>query len=272
MTSGSVTFTVTDANGPKSATADYDVLDTAPAGPIYGMNFEPKSAAVAPLNAAYEPRADVARIYVADNQTNIANEDEYVRAMDDGVRVMVLSSKDTTTACRWYGTVPAEVKWYGIDHHEPENDGVAPATWAGWQGIHLPAIRAHGGVPSICLMSYTVNPKSGRNVADWKLPAGLADVVFWDYYPNKEANPTRPTGVTIQQITMTHIRAGNATLGISRYGIGEYGIQRGSIYNASTVAEFKSLIAGDAEVACYWSNQQAQDQRFTDSIADAWFS
>jgi hypothetical protein len=239
--------------------------------PVYGMNFEPKSSAVAPVNKPYEPKAKVARIYIADGQTNIRNEDEVVRALDLGIDTLVLSSKDTSVS-KWYGTVPAGIKWYGINHHEPENDGIAPATWKAWQAIHLPAIRAAGGIPSICLMSYTVNPRSGRNVADWKLPARQADVVYWDYYPNKEANPTRPAGTTIQQITMTHIKAGNTTLGISRWGIGEYGIQRDSIYNATTVAEFKSLIKNDAEVACYWSNQQAQDQRFTDPIAAAWYA
>jgi hypothetical protein len=231
------------------------------------MNFEPPGA-IATFNAPYEARAKVARIYVATGQTNIANEPEFVRARNLGITTYVLSCKDTTTVPAWYGTIPAGLTWYGINHHEPEDDianaSFTLAQWKSWQATHLAAIRSKGGIPSVCFMSYTVNPVSGRVIADYKLPAGQADVAFWDYYPNKESKVSQAT-------TVSRLKAGNATLGISRYGIAEYGILNGSTFNAATVDEFQSLTT-DAEVETYWSNQQAENQKFTDAVANAWYS
>lgn len=265
MTSGSVTFTVAG----QSASASYTV-GAPQSGPILGMNFEP-AGSVATFNAPYEPKAKIARIYVTVGQTDITKEDEFVRAADLGIRKCALSWKDTSTTApaQCMASIPAEFQWYGINHHEPEDDiasgGFTLAQWQTWQAQHLPLIRAKGGTPAICLMSYTVNPVSGRRVTDYKLPTGLADLPFWDYYPNKESKPT-------QAQTVARIKAGNAALGYSRYGFGEYGIVNGSpTFTAATVTEFKGLIS-DAEAACYWSNQQAENQKFTPAVATAWFS
>lgn len=246
-----------------------DPVDPPPPPPpalILGMNFEPKGA-IATFNAPYEPRAHAARIFVEDGRTDIRQEPQFARAYAAGIRVFAFSWEDTNV--QWFGTVPSDVTWYGIRTHEPEapiaKGEITLAQWQASQARDMPLVRAHGGNPWICLMSYTVNPVSGRNVTDYKLPAGLVDGVFWDYYPNKEAKPTQAQSVA-------RMKAGNTALGLTRYGFGEYGILNGSsTFTAATVTEFKALIS-DAEVACYWSNQQAQNQKFTPAVADAWFA
>lgn len=248
-----------------------------PPVPLIGMNLEPKSSAVAAGNAPYEKLADVARIYITPGQTDIRKEDQFVRAADLGIRAIVPSWKDTTTTApaKCMDTIPPEFKWWGIKNHEPEDDiadhvadptkGFSLAQWHAWQDAFLPLIAAKGGIPSVCFMSYTVNPVSKRNILDYKRPAGQVRLAYWDYYPNKEPKPTQAT-------TVDRIKAATKALGIPGYGIGEYGILHGStVYTAATVTEFHGLTP-DAVVKCYWSNRQKEDQTFTEQTASAWFA
>lgn len=267
---GSASFDLTDSQGNVTTVSGTFNVSAPSSGPILGMNFEPPGD-IATFNAPYEKQARIARIYVGLNQTNILNENEYVRAKGLGITEYAFSWKDTATTAftQCVNSIKAQgIKWRGITHHEPEDDihdgGFTLAQWKGWQQTFLPIIAAAGGTPATCLMSYTVNPASGRNVADYKLPSGLSLVQYWDYYPNKEPKPT-------QAQCVAWMKAGNQTLGISRYGFAEYGILNNSAYNASTVTAFKALVP-DAESLMYWSNQQAENQKFTPSVAAAFYA
>ena len=79
---------------------------------------------------------------------------------------------------------PVGMKCYASYWHEPEDNFTTTAQKAAylesWHG-YAPAIRAAGCVPTLILMKWTLNPKSGYNWRDW-YPAGDVDVFAFDAY------------------------------------------------------------------------------------------
>ena len=81
-------------------------------------------------------------------------------------------------------TRPSGTKCYVTYWHEPE-DNFTTATQkaqyrASWDG-YAPAIRDAGCIPTLILMKWTLNPKSGTDWHDW-FPAGDVDVFAFDAY------------------------------------------------------------------------------------------
>lgn len=259
MTQGTVTFTVAG----QSASASYTVSGAAPSLAI-GMNYS-STAAIAQANAAYEPRATVARIYVDDGRTNISQEPEYVRARDNGITTLVLSWKDTNV--QWLGTVPSECRWYGVRNHEPEE--LTATAWKAMQAHDMPLVVARGGIPTAIFTSYSLNNPNNHafNLADWKCPPGTHAALGGDYYPDKEPAFTQAQVIAHQQTAM-------ATFGVSRFIYGEYGVINGDASGPGLIAEFKSLLPANVEAAAYWSSQASgkPNYKFSAATAAAWFA
>lgn len=260
----STTFTATakatDAEGHSGTkTSTFTVAAGTPAL-VIGMDFEPTA------QAAFEAPARVARIYVALGQTDIHNEPEFVRAYGLGVRRFILSWKDSSVPT-WFGTIPADVTWYGVAHHEPEE--MAAAAWKALQAAHMPVVRAHGGIPTGIFESFSLNNpnNTGFHFADWVCPAGTHDALGTDFYPDKEPAFT-------QAQVVARYPAAMAQFGVSRLIVGEYGVVQGVSNAVSTIQAFKGLIAPLAEAATYWSNQASgkPNYKLTAATSAAWYS
>jgi hypothetical protein len=242
------------------------LLTQPPTNGLYGMNFEPSSSG---NNALYEPRAEIARIYIALGQTNLNNEAEWVRARNLGINNFVLSWKDGVgSTLPWMNVLPSGITWYGVAHHEPED--MTATTYKALQADAMPRVRAHGGIPTAIFTSFSLsNPNNHTfDLSQWAGPPGTHDVLGADFYPDKEPafNQTQ-----VKQHWVTSLNV----WGVDRFMIGEYGVPIGdTTYTAATVTEFKNLMSGFSEANCYWSNGFAgkPDYHFSSSVADAWFN
>lgn len=237
-------------------------------GPAFGMNLA-HLASISSFNAPYEPRATIGRVYTPTGCTSLSSVSEFVRGMDLGIRKFHVSWKDTSTTNvgAMLGSKPAGVTIYGTHHHEPEDDtaSVPIATWKQRQQAMMPVVRAKGCIPTVCFMAWTLQAASGRNIADWALPAGLVDVVTYDYYP---------TSVSAQSAVVNAMRSSLSLFGASRLGIGEYGVVNGTSAGTAIIDAFDTLTS-DFELVQYWSSQvdsSKPNYRFTATTADAWFS
>jgi hypothetical protein len=232
-----------------------------PTKALKGLNFIPTTV------QTQEKVAEAARIYVDTGRTDIRQEPEFVRAMDNGIKVVILSSKETSRIPAWYKTIPSGVTWYGVNHHEPEDDiaesGFTLAQWKTWQTDHMAAIKAAGGIRTRMLMTYTTDPASGRKVTDYDM-AGTFDVAGWDLYP---------TSLNGQAAYINRLKAANKAGGFSRYLIGEYGVDRANQTLAVSLINAAKPLLADAEVRAYWSQTKSpRDYRLTDAMATAWFT
>lgn len=266
------TATVTEtATATVTATATATQTVTATPSPTptplttaYGANYtQPDD------ETLYQGRPAVARIYIPAGAltADIANRSQYQRAYAAGIRTFVVSWKDNnpTLAGQMLDSFPDGTTVYGVFRHEPENDGSSAATWVAQQVTMMAAVRQHGGIPTAILMSYTLNPSSGRNLADWVLPAGTVDVLGFDYYPSQQTNRTQPQVVDAMKAAMPQF-------GVDRLLIGEYGVPvTNPTQGVTWINEFKQLVAGTAVVACYWSDTGTKDYHFTTATANAWF-
>lgn len=257
----SESFVLTDSQG-HATTVSADFTVSTPSGTSMGMNFAPASAAAA--NAPYEPKADSARIYVSDGQTDITKQAEFKRAYNLGVRTYMLSTKDANPPT-WYGTVPKDCKWYGVAHHEPFPE-MTPAQFVALQVLHMPKVRAAGGIPTMVLQAWDLDPsKPHGDMAGSIPPKGTVDVIGFDYYPA----PSSPTQATV----LARMKAYLASAGVTRLAIGEYGVpQATTSASVALINAWKSLTK-DVEINLYWSQTKSPNEyHFSDATAAAWFA
>ena len=83
-----------------------------------------------------------------------------------------LASRPTGTTC------------YATYYHEPEDNFTTPAQIAAYHAswdAYAPAIRAAGCIPTMILMKWSLNPKSGRNWLNYYYPDDM-DVIAFDAY------------------------------------------------------------------------------------------
>jgi hypothetical protein len=82
------------------------------------------------------------------------------------------------------GTTYRGYQWRLAYHHEPENDGFGDSDKAAWRDNHTAMVSMAASYPNVqvwpILMRYTLNPASGRNPADWYVPAVAG--YGWDGY------------------------------------------------------------------------------------------
>ncbi len=118
-------------------------------------------------------------------------------------------------------------------HHEPENDGLAAADWRAMQVKVRERMNATG-VQNLAfapvLMSWTFDPRSGRNPDDWFVP-GIWDFAGIDTYTETTASPTNEIQMWL------NTRAWYTAKGL-KLAIGEWG-NRGT--DAAAAAEMKSF-------------------------------
>ncbi len=259
-----VTVKATDKGGASAiAKVSYAVTGTPPpGGALMGMNFQHTA-----TGQTQESMAHAARIYVPAGLTNISTLSEFNRAYALGVRVFVVSWKDTGTSTigQMLDSFPADCTVYGVAHHEPEDD-MTGAQFAALQAQHMPVVRAHGGIPASILMQWTLDPASKRTPSDWILPAGLIDVQGFDFYPKTLA---------YQAAGVTRMRTFLAQAGVSRWLVGEYGVVKSDpTLGVSLINDFKAKTT-DAELELYWSAQVGSttpDYHFSSQTAAAWFA
>ncbi len=87
---------------------------------------------------------------------------------------------------------PGGMTCYATYFHEPEDNFTTAAQKAAyraaWDG-YAPAIRDAGCKPTLILMKWSLNPKSGRDWHDW-FPTGDVDVLAFDAYNTRAKQGT----------------------------------------------------------------------------------
>lgn len=204
----------------------------------------------------YAGRAQVARIFLQNlDGRSWGNVGQIARAESHGVKVFVVSWKDTSAARvgAFLSTIPDGVTVYGSYHHEPENDGqfLTPLLWqARWQE-QAPVMRAHGVIPTPIRMAGTLYGVKGRNIADWVLPDGVADVCGFDaYYEDRD-----PADLAARVLAHAE-QEGRPLL------IAETGDYADSPTRPAKSATFYGALEGRAIAVCYW-NSATVDHDFT---------
>lgn len=183
----------------------------------------------------YEPGAGLPKDRKSDPQTADVKDGE----------VWIISYKDdvpeATVAAyvaSWPGTVTLIMAW----HHEPENDGDA-ATWGKQFRTTLTKqagyITRAGAVPAVCLMAYTLNPKSGRKFSDWYVPE--VAIVLFDAY-----NVGSDKGIYTEAAKITDPCAAAAASVSKPWGIAETGSPDLGTVNGMTRAAWAASLAADA--------------------------
>ncbi len=87
---------------------------------------------------------------------------------------------------------PPGITCYATYFHEPEDNFTTAAQKAAYLSSwhsYAPAIRAAGCIPTLILMKWSLNPKSGRDWHDW-VPTGDIDVLAFDAYNTRAKQGT----------------------------------------------------------------------------------
>lgn len=149
--------------------------------------------------------------------------------------------------------------FYYIFQHEPEDDVergdfTAPNFRAASRNVYNavnPIIHPAGGLSAITLMEWTIDPSSGRNVADYFVPE--ADMILWDSYnkgnagdpPKPAFRSSNPVGTADEFIAGLNACADYAESKGKLTGIAETGTAR------------RNTTAGPAERAAAWELVEA---------------
>lgn len=137
----------------------------------------------------------------------------------------VLSGVHDEQMTEWFRSAPTDQRTYWVYWHEPENDSEAglfePEDFR-LAYAHIAALAESADNPelraTVVLMSYSLNPQSGRNWRDWFPPADSVDVLAWDVY-------NRGRGATFYADPaelLGPLREASASVG-KPYAIGELG-------------------------------------------------
>jgi hypothetical protein len=121
------------------------------------------------------------------------SDDRLLAALTTEQRYICISYKADTPAqvSRFCDSIPTELRggvWM-VRHHEPENDNLDTSQFRADQAAHAEVVRATGCHPAVVLMSWTLEPKSGRDWHDWVDPSAV-DGVFWDSYNSQNKKGT----------------------------------------------------------------------------------
>ena len=110
----------------------------------------------------------------------------------NGIVTVSFKSGDPAQVGAFLAGHPQTQKCYATYYHEPEDNFLTAAGKAAYKATwarYAPEIRKAGCIPTAILMSWSLNPKSGRDWHDW-YPKGSVDVLAWDMY-----NPQADSGV-----------------------------------------------------------------------------
>lgn len=235
-----------------------------PAKVSYGGNF-----GTSPDETRYVKPVLVARLFPGSGYpTDLTTSSAYREAKAAGAKTVVLDFPSTITTAQVTATVKSGVAdgvtVIASGVHEPEHGNkMTPAAWVALQVKLAPVIRAAGGLVGPILQSATVAGLAGRNLADYTLPAGTADLAGFDLYPK--------TQIIVQSLLLPKIKsAAQSVFGTTRILIGEYGVPPAGSDSVALIHEFKTWFnTNGGEYACYWSQA---DTVLSDATAAAWFS
>lgn len=221
----------------------------------------------------YKGRAKVARcFFTGDLPTNLMTNSYVKQAYTEGVRAFILSWRGTQSVAALQAslkTLPADCTGYGSYFHEPE-DNVADGSLklADWRTRHkrdADAMRAIGITPVTILMAWTLNSKSGRNIADY---ANVGDEgALFDAYFNPAEGKDNPEAV------VAAMAAGAKALGTKFTGTAETGVNMNTTSETVAVDLTKRMRAAlfaepTAALGTWWSTNEF---KFTVATANAWF-
>ena len=271
MTGLTVAGTVRDKTGNVS-TWSASTSTASPATTRFGVNYR---SAAQPEEALYPGRVTWGRVYLQDTGPgNIVTDGRVTRALGDGASKLLISWKMTATAdvtalCTQLRILAQTkgVEVWGCYNHEPENDvaTLPAATWRSRFAAHAAIMRSYGVRPMSILMGYTLYSASGRNRADWALPAGTQDAQGWDgyFWQSEGRDPADMAG---------RMLADAAAQGLPLV-VAETGDDIGNPQRVARTTTFvNTLKAGNALGALWWSQSGAKGDATLDApTADAWF-
>jgi hypothetical protein len=226
----------------------------------------------------YAGRATAARIFFQQlDGAKFSSNGAVKQALADGVKTFVISWKETDQNAikTFLAGIPDGLTVYTSFNHEPEDDHGSPgsADYKAWSteykhqwSVQAPLMRAEGFIPTNILMAWTLNPKSGRTVADWTPPKGTVDVFAFDAYYGKGKSPS----ALVDRIT-----AATKAAGLSRTGLGETGAPASDPDRVANTKEMKTAVndSGMFDFGLYWNSSEGSgyDSRMDKATADAWF-
>jgi hypothetical protein len=270
MTAFIVAGTVRDQTGNVtswSASTDVAAASTTTFGANYRSTAQPEE-------ALYPGRVTWGRIYLQSSvPANIATDGRVKRALEDGCTRLLFSWKFTATSdvqniCSQLQALATSkgIEAWGCYNHEPENDTATlpAATWRSRFIGHASVMRSFGVRPVSILMGYTLYPASGRNRADWALPAGTQDAQGWDgYFWQSEGRD--PADMATRMLT-------DASSQGLRLVVAETGDDIGNPQRVARTTTFaNTLKAGNALGALWWSQSGDKGDATLDAAtADAW--
>jgi hypothetical protein len=225
----------------------------------------------------YEDRAEIARIFFQQLDTAQFSRNGAVQeALADGVKTFSISWKETDKEAvkRFLAGIPNGLTVYTTYHHEPEDDHGKPgdAAYKTWSAQYkqnwvaqAPLMRAEGFIPTSILMEWTLDSRSGRNVADWTPPKGTVDVFAFDAYYGANQNAETQVG---------RMEAATRAAGATRTGVAETGAPVNYAPRVERTKAFKAAVldSGMFDWAIYWNDTTGSyDARMNAATADAWF-
>lgn len=220
----------------------------------YGASYARTPHATEPVWAG---KATVARIFDPNRLTVWGDYPEAQRAYDQGVRKFAFSWKgtDPDDIRTFAATVPAGVRIFGTYLHEPEDDieqgRLTLEQWKARTITQAKVMREVGIVPTRVLMGWTLYPaKSGRNVADYDLPAGTVAISAFDAHV-RDKNPAGMARRLLREQKRTGLpMAVPETSG-----------------RPANIAELKRRLDGRVRWACFFTYKRGMTPR----QAEVWF-
>ncbi len=181
------------ASSPAPATATASIPGPAPATTLGTSSPAPATVFGASINAtddvarlSYKLRRQLTtvRVFLSSTPSSWSSNALLSTVPANGTVALSFHSGTPTQVTRFLSSRPKTLKCYATYWHEPEDNFMTATQKAAyrtnWHG-YAPAIRQAGCKPTLILMKWSLNPKSGRNWQDW-YPKGDIDVLAFDAY------------------------------------------------------------------------------------------
>jgi len=190
----------------------------------------------------------------------------------------ILSGANDAKLRAWFQSAPKDVTIYWTYFHEPENDiqrgAFTPAQYrAAWQHVHKIAHETcqpnmHS---TLILMSWTLDPLSGRNFDDYYPGSAYIDVLAWDPYNHWSGTIYRDPKAIFEKV-VSKSKAEGKPFAIAETGSLLMGNDKGAGRAAWLTSMAKYLRDNKALYVSYFdTNQSGRDFRLTDKPSqDAW--
>ncbi len=125
-----------------------------------------------------------ARVFLGGTPTQWSNSKLLATVPANGTVAVSFQSGTPAQVQTFLSGHPSTMTCYATYFHEPEDNFTSAAQKAAYRAswdLYAPAIRAANCKPTLILMKWSLNPKSGRDWHDW-FPVGDVDVLAFDAY------------------------------------------------------------------------------------------